>query len=60
MGLVTRSLFLALGGGKGGIELSHGLGHDMPGNEWTLVAGLPLPKVHCHSKKSLSLTVDGL
>ena len=28
-----------LGAGKGGIELSHG-----PGNEWALVAGLPLPR----------------
>ena len=45
MGLVTRSLFLAgLGAGKGGVELSRGPGHDVPGNEWALVAGLPLPK----------------
>ena len=34
MGLVTRSFFPAgSGAGKGGMELSHGPGHAMPGNE---------------------------
>ena len=42
MGLVTRSFFPAgLGAGKGGIELSHGPGHALPGIEWVLVAGSP-------------------
>ena len=38
------SFLAGLGAGKGGIELSHGPGHAMPGNEWALVAGLPLLK----------------
>ena len=41
---VTRSFPAGLGVGKGGIELSHGPGHAVPGNEWALVAGLPLLK----------------
>ena len=32
---------------------------DMPGNDWALVA-CRCQKALCHSKKSLSLTVDGL
>ena len=33
-----------LGAGKGGIELSHGPGHAVPGIEGVLVAGPPLPE----------------
>ena len=39
------AFFLAgLGAGEGGIELSHGPGHVVPGSAWGLVAGLPLPR----------------
>ena len=48
------SFLAGLGAGKGGIELSHGPAHAMPGHAWALVAGLPLPKeALCHSKKAL-------
>ena len=33
-----------LGAGKGGVGLSHGSGHAVPGNGWALVAGLLLPR----------------
>ena len=45
MGLVTKSFFPAgLGAGKGCIELSHGPGHAVPGIQWVLAAGPPLPE----------------
>ena len=45
MGLVTRCFFPAgLGAGTGGIEFSHGLGHAVPGIDWAMVDGKPLPE----------------
>ena len=45
MGLVTRSFSPAgLGARKGSIELSRGPEHAVPGIEWVLVAGPPLPE----------------
>ena len=45
VGLVTRSFFpTGLGAGIGCIELSHGPAQSVPGTQWVLVAGPPLPE----------------
>ena len=41
---VSLSLLEGLGGCKGGLELSHGPGHAVPGHASCLVAGLMLPR----------------
>ena len=54
------AFFLAgLGAGEGGIELSHGPGHVVPGSAWGLVAGLPLPRGPLSHEKAFLSTWTG-